>query len=159
MFKRHYLSIGLFGGRHQLSVRRFAIHSSSRWLPGSKLYHQRDSQYVLVLISEKLYSTKTFWFDSRHTAATNATQAACGIPQVDESVAVAAICSSFGGLAIIIVLIRVVERLWVNKTSLWWDDFLVVTAVVVNESAVASTSMLIIFADRCLPNELRLHCK
>ena len=63
-------------------------------------------------------------------AATNATLISCGVTPRDQSAKIIGIPASFGSLAIIMVVLRVIDRLLLRKVSLDWDDYLVVMAVV-----------------------------
>ncbi|KAF1813769.1 hypothetical protein P152DRAFT_291702 [Eremomyces bilateralis CBS 781.70] len=62
--------------------------------------------------------------------STRATMAACGVKPRDQSDIVIAIPASFGSVAILMILVRLVDRLWVRKISLGWDDHLVVIAMI-----------------------------
>ena len=66
----------------------------------------------------------------RMIGATNATLIACGTVPRDQSATIIAIPASFGSLGILMVILRVVDRLVLRKVSLDWDDYLVVIAVV-----------------------------
>ena len=63
-------------------------------------------------------------------AATNATLISCGVTPRDQSAKIIGIPASFGSLAIIMVVLRVIDRLLLRKVSLDWDDYLVMMAVV-----------------------------
>lgn len=62
-------------------------------------------------------------------ASTNATVALCDIPQNDASATIVGIPASFGSLALLMVILRVVDRIWSKKVGLGWDDYSVVTAM------------------------------
>ncbi|KAI1109698.1 hypothetical protein F5Y14DRAFT_431649 [Nemania sp. NC0429] len=62
--------------------------------------------------------------------ATNATQTACGVPVGDVSGTLVGIASSFGPVAILLYLIRIIDRLWVSKVSLGLDDYFITFGVV-----------------------------
>ena len=55
---------------------------------------------------------------NRHTASTNATYAACGIPVNDIIPTVFEVPAAFGNLAILMVIWHLVDRLLVHKSSL-----------------------------------------
>ncbi|KIX01296.1 uncharacterized protein Z518_09021 [Rhinocladiella mackenziei CBS 650.93] len=66
--------------------------------------------------------------------STNATLAACGVPPNDASTTVMAIPAAFGSLAILMVVLRIADRLWDNKITLSWEDYFVVIATVWDEN-------------------------
>lgn len=66
----------------------------------------------------------------RSVAATNATLSACGAPFGNQSPTVIGIPASFGSLAILLVVIRVLGRLYITKVDLDWDDYLIMAAMV-----------------------------
>ena len=51
----------------------------------------------------------------------------------DVSPAVIAIPATFGSLAIIMVVLRLIDRIFVHKSSFGWDDGLITIAVVRND--------------------------
>ncbi|KAI0145192.1 hypothetical protein GGR57DRAFT_481055 [Xylariaceae sp. FL1272] len=57
--------------------------------------------------------------------ATNATLSACGIPVGDVSPTLIGIASSFGPFAILLYLLRIIDRLWVLKVPLGLDDYFI----------------------------------
>jgi hypothetical protein len=61
-------------------------------------------------------------------ASTNMTRAVCGIPEDKEADLTPALAGSLGMLALIMVILRWSQRIFVKK-SLGWDDGLVVTGL------------------------------
>lgn len=57
-------------------------------------------------------------------ASTNMTRSACGVPEDDESDLTPALAGALGMLALIMVGLRVVQRVWIKK-SFGWDDGLI----------------------------------
>lgn len=111
-----------------MSLRRPATHVGCAGLRGSKLHAQRSAKWVISLLFES--SQASICGLTRALAATNATLSACGAPFGNRSPIVIGIPASFGSLAILLVIIRVVGRLWITKVSLDWDDYLVVAGMV-----------------------------
>ncbi|KAF4473095.1 hypothetical protein FALBO_21 [Fusarium albosuccineum] len=62
--------------------------------------------------------------------STNATLVACGVPPGDRTATIIGIPVSFGSLAVLLVIIRVIGRVWVTKVNLDWDDYLIVLAMI-----------------------------
>ncbi|KAF1811943.1 hypothetical protein P152DRAFT_398283, partial [Eremomyces bilateralis CBS 781.70] len=86
-------------------------------------------------------TVKEMLTDFRNLASTNATMAACGVQPRDISVQVIAIPASFGSLAMLMVIVRLVDRIGIRKLSLDWDDYLVLIAVLFNSILVAYHGM------------------
>jgi len=63
-------------------------------------------------------------------ASTNITLAACGVPNKDQSSIVYAIAGSFGTIAILMTILRIVDRVWINRISLGLDDIFILCATV-----------------------------
>jgi hypothetical protein len=57
--------------------------------------------------------------------STNETYAACGIPVRDQSATLMGVVASFGGLALLMVALRVADRSISAHAELGWDDFLI----------------------------------
>lgn len=70
-----------------------------------------------------------FYESANKLATTNATSAACGLPEHDIKATMIGIPATFGSLAIIFVLFRIYARLFINKFFAW-DDRLIVAALV-----------------------------
>lgn len=57
--------------------------------------------------------------------STNETYAACGIPVRDQSDKLAGSVASIGGLALLMVIIRIADRAISAQAELGWDDLLI----------------------------------
>lgn len=66
---------------------------------------------------------------ANRSATTNATYAACGLPEHDIRGTMIGIPATFGGLAIIFVFARIYARLFINKFFAWDDRFIVAALV------------------------------
>lgn len=58
-------------------------------------------------------------------SATNSTRAACGIPIKDASATMIGVTAAFGGLAFVMVVMRLLHRGFSANAELGWDDFLI----------------------------------
>ena len=68
-------------------------------------------------------------------ASTNMTRAVCGIPEDNEADLTPALAGSLGMLALIMVILRWSQRIFVKK-SLGWDDGLVLMALVSDSQCI-----------------------
>lgn len=57
--------------------------------------------------------------------ATNETYAVCGVPTRDQSATLIGVVASLGALALIMVIMRLVDRAISSITQLGWDDLLI----------------------------------
>ncbi|KAI8625990.1 hypothetical protein F5Y19DRAFT_448593 [Xylariaceae sp. FL1651] len=66
--------------------------------------------------------------------STNVIRSACGIPVEDISSTLIGIASSFGPLAILLYLLRIIDRLWVINVSLGLDDYFITFGVILGSA-------------------------
>lgn len=57
--------------------------------------------------------------------ATNETYAACGVPVRDQSATLLGVTASIGGLALLMVILRLLDRGISAHAQLGWDDLLI----------------------------------
>ena len=65
----------------------------------------------------------------QYLASTNATRAACGVPEESESDLTPGLAGGLGMMALIMVVLRLLQRLCIKK-SFGWDDGLILMALV-----------------------------
>ncbi|RDW60501.1 uncharacterized protein DSM5745_10959 [Aspergillus mulundensis] len=112
-----------------MSLYRLAVPRDRNWLLRPAMHRQANPMYTTTIRTHLAISHTKPTLANTQLASTNATRAACGIPEESNAGLTPALAGSLGMLAVIMVGLRVIQRT-VTRKVFGWDDVLIIFALV-----------------------------